>query len=71
MEGAKVAADFQRHILQRIFVAVTAGQAADIAVKVGLNFPQERFESRAVAGLGEQNQVRPMDAVVQNSPSTC
>jgi hypothetical protein len=60
-----MADDFKEYILQHILRGVRADEAADVVVKDSLQSPQQLFKRFTVSGLGAKNQMRLMNAVVQ------
>ena len=61
----EMTAYFQEYVLQNILRAVRADEAADVLVEDCLHPTQQLFKRLLVSGLGEENQMRLMDAVVQ------
>jgi hypothetical protein len=66
-----MANDFEEDVLQHIFRAIRAYEAADVVVEDSLNAPQQLFQRLAVPNLAAENQMGFVDAVVQDcSPLT-
>jgi hypothetical protein len=65
LERPQMADDFKEYILQHILRGVRADEAADVVVKDSLQSPQQLFKRFTVSGLGAKNQMRLMNAVVQ------
>jgi len=57
--------DFDEYVLQNILSSVRADEAADVLVEDCLHPTQQLFKRLSISGLGEEDQMRLMDAVVQ------